>query len=217
MIWFLCSASGGTGKTRLACALAEEAAGRRKTPLLVDAAGSMQACASHLRADRAILCLTDVLTGCALLREAVYPCAVAGVRLAITSFDGYPCVSEYGTLLRDLRSSFDPIIVDTGTGEEGPAEDLLEPNDRMLVLAGPEEVGLQKAAQRLFRLENDGARCDLLINFAPKDRRSQERLSSLAEEITGRRPLLFLPQEMRTDERAVAAVFKKAAEKLLDR
>ena len=216
MIWYICSAAGGTGKTRLACALAEEAAGRGKSPLLLDAAGSLQACVFRLRAEGTLICLSDVLQGDAELAEAVYDSPIQGVRLAVASFEGYPGVSEYAPVITELRSMADPVIVDTGTGEEGPSEELWQAGDRALVLSGPDECGLRQAAQRLFHLESAGACCDLIIDYAPADWRAQEKLATLAEEISGRKPLLFIHQESRADDRAIEKCFRKAAHALMD-
>ena len=215
MIFYICSAAGGTGKTGLACALSAAAARLGRRPLLLDAAGSLSACALRMGAPGAVFCLSDVLSGEAELEDALYACGEGGVTLATAAFGGPPGLSEYGALLSRLREEYDPILADTGTGEEGPFSDGLEPRDQALVLCAPEEAALRQAAPRLFRLENEGAACHLVINFAPRERRAQDKLSVLAEEATGKRPLLFLPQQNRSDGRSIEKTFQRAAEALL--
>ena len=219
MVWYICSAAGGTGKTCLACALAEiKAEKTRKTGkpvILLDAAGSLTACRERLSVEGAVLCLTDVLLGQAELEETLYSCGVPGLRLAIASFEGPPGVMEYESLISRLGEISDSVIVDTGTGEEGPDPRSLQANDRLLVLSAPDETALRQAAQRLFILESGEVRCDLIVNFAPPERRAQEKISSLAEEITGRRPLLFIQQQSRTDDRGIRKTLCRAAESLL--
>ncbi|MCR4707001.1 MAG: hypothetical protein K5746_03530 [Clostridiales bacterium] len=218
MVWYICSAAGGTGKTGLACALAETIAEKTvktgKPPILLDAAGGLNACRERLSAEGAVLCLADVLLGQAELEEALYNCGVPGLRLAVASFEGPPGVMEYAPLLSRLGELCDAVIVDTGTGEEGPDPEFLQAGDRVLMLCAPDETGLRQAARRLFLLEGGGARCDLIVNFAPPERRAQDKISALAEEITGRRPLLFIQQQNRTDGRGIRKTLCRAAESL---
>ena len=215
VVWYICSAAGGTGKTELACALAEKAADRGGKPVLLDAAGRLHACIARMNADGVVTCLTDVLEGTAKLSETLYSCPYKGILLAVASFETPPCIMEYVSLFPELRSLADPLIVDTGTGEEGPDPDILQDGDRVLVLAWPDENGLRQAARRVFSLEENGAHCDLALNCVPKERHMHDRLRILAEEITGRKPGLFIPQQAQTDKLAIKRAFQIAANDLL--
>ncbi|MBQ9008151.1 MAG: AAA family ATPase [Clostridia bacterium] len=144
-IWTIASGSGGTGKSSIAVALAQIAAGDRKKTLLLDAAGPFRTCDLFLGIQSLVTVdLTDVLVDHVKMDSAIYS-------LPGSPFLSYACTSlvtclpldELSELILALQGKFDLIILDLPTGSDPFSASLMKGEDRILLVTRPDPFSLR--------------------------------------------------------------------------
>ncbi len=213
MIWWIESARGGVGKSRLCAALARAASSRGLSCIVCDCTGPARTADALLGvADAVALTLADVYAGEAALQDALYEApGMAGVRYALGSLDEALAPGELGGELTALSEMADVLVVDVPTGFSAFAP--ASGGARCLLLTGGDPFSLAAAD----RLRHTGSLRPEVILLSPGSLREERRAAADVEAAFGEAPIAVLRPERRWfhEARVTDAAFDRLAGSLI--
>ena len=221
MIWFICSGSGGTGKSSAAAALAQTEAAAGKSVILLDASGPAHTCDALLgTAGKALMDLGDTISGEAAVSAVLYETAFRGLRYVMADHEAVPVLAEYTESFLTLQSMCDLLIVDMSTGDSGLDAEIIREEDRFILVTRGDFLSLRAAEQSLDHFRRYGAEVSLIVNQIPDtDRHALRNVQEKTEMTLGYTPDCLIPWRPEKENpkaagepRVNAAVLQAAAE-----
>jgi len=162
----VCSGSGGAGKSTIALSLAALAAKQGKRAILLDASGLSRSCDLMMGLESiVVLDMLDVAKQQVSIQSALYPVPKReNMQFACSSLYEGTSVCELSGILLALRAMCDFLIIDMPTGQAVLPDEILAPEDKLILLAVPNDASLRALERMVSGITSSVAQRCLILN-----------------------------------------------------